>query len=164
MAWGKSKYKELGPRYSDYRGEYGVWINMKRRCYNKKSDMYPAYGGRGITVCDRWLGDDGFINFYRDMGSRPTGDDGRHFQIDRINNDAGYSPNNCRWVHPKINARNRSDSIKIAVYGDEYNLQDLCKMFGFKRTTISEAVRLGRATKEEALERAFRRKFGKEEA
>ena len=46
MAWGKSKYKELGPRYSDYRGEYRVWINMKRRCYNKKSDMYQSYGGR----------------------------------------------------------------------------------------------------------------------
>lgn len=162
MAWHTSKYKRLGEKYSDYRAEYRVWTNMKRRCLNKNSDMYEFYGSRGITVCDRWLGKDGFLHFYDDMGKRPVGEDGRSFQIDRIDNSKGYSPDNCRWVHPKVNARNRSDSIKIVLYNDEYNLQDLCRMFGFKRTTISEAIRLGRETKESALEKAFIRKFGRE--
>lgn len=67
------------------------------------------------------------------------------------------------YRHPRDNARNRSDTIKIALYGDEYVLQDICNMFGLKRTTISEAIRLGRRSKEEALEFAFIRKFRRAE-
>lgn len=161
MAWHESKYKKLGGGYTDYNAEYKVWLAMHRRCENPKCDMYRHYGGRGIEVCDRWSGEEGFVNFYSDMGKRPVGDDGRVFQIDRIDNDGGYSPSNCRWVHPKDNARNRSDSIKIELYGDEYVLQDICRMFGFKRTTISEAIRRGRETKESAVEKAFLRTFGR---
>lgn len=159
MAWAKSKYKELGVCYKDYRKEYQVWTGMKRRCMDSKNEMFFAYGKRGIKVCNRWLGEDGFLNFYKDMGKRPIGEDGRVFQIDRINNDGDYCPGNCRWVHPKVNARNRSDSIIVNILGDEYNLQDICTMFGLKRTTISEAIRLGRRTKEEAVEFAIKRKF-----
>lgn len=163
MAWRESKYKELGDRYSDYRSEYKIWHNMHERCEKKSSPMYRRYGDRGISVCPRWSGEEGFINFYNDMGARPIGEDGRVFQIDRINNDGNYEPSNCRWAHPRDNARNRSDTIKIALYGDEYVLQDICDMFGLKRTTISEAIRLGRRTKEEALEFAFIRKFRRAE-
>lgn len=159
MAWAKSKYKELGACYKDYRKEYQVWTGMKRRCMDSKNEMFFAYGKRGIKVCNRWLGEYGFLNFYKDMGKRPIGEDGRVFQIDRINNDGDYCPENCRWVHPKVNARNRSDSIIVNILGDEYNLQDICTMFGLKRTTISEAIRLGRRTKEEAVEFAIKRKF-----
>lgn len=159
MAWAKSKYKELGGCYKDYRKEYYVWTNMKERCMNPKNEMFSMYGKRGIKVCDRWLGEDGFLNFYKDMGKRPVGEDGRVFQIDRIDNDGNYEPNNCRWAHPRDNARNKRNTIKIALYGDEYVLQDICDMFGLKRTTIGEAIRLGRRSKEEALEFAFIRKF-----
>lgn len=72
-----------------------LWVGMKTRCYNKNVKIYKYYGGRGIKVCDRWHQ---FINFYEDMGDRPKG-----LQLDRINNDGDYSPENCRWVTPKEN-------------------------------------------------------------
>jgi len=69
---------------------YGSWQAMKQRCYNPKMKAYHNYGGRGITVCDRWL--DSFENFLEDMGERPAG-----MTLDRINNDGNYEPSNCKW-------------------------------------------------------------------
>lgn len=82
--------------------EYYVWSHMKARCYNPNNKKYHRYGGRGITVCDRWK--NSFLNFYEDMGDRPEGKN----QIDRINNDGNYEPTNCRWVTYAENNRNRS--------------------------------------------------------
>ena len=69
---------------------YGTWKEMKSRCYNNKHEHYSYYGQRGITVCQEWLDD--FSNFIRDMGDRPEG-----YTLDRIDNDKGYSKDNCRW-------------------------------------------------------------------
>lgn len=81
--------------------EYTVWCGMKERCYNPKTSYYYLYGGKGVTVCDRWLGEFGFRNFYEDMGKRP-----KNFLIDRINPDGNYEPSNCRWVDAETSARN----------------------------------------------------------
>lgn len=80
-------------------GLYSVWWNMIDRCTNPKNNAWKNYGGRGISVCRRWLN---IKNFVADMGPRPNG-----LTLDRINNDAGYSPKNCRWATRKEQQRNR---------------------------------------------------------
>jgi hypothetical protein len=81
---------------------YHTWYGMKKRCYNTNSINYKYYGGRGITICDRWLGVDGFKNFLEDMGQRPIGT-----SIDRINVNGNYELSNCRWATPKQQLNNR---------------------------------------------------------
>jgi len=72
-------------------GSYGAWLSMKQRCLNSNNKRYIHYGGRGITICDRWL--NSFESFFADMGVRPEG-----LTLDSINNDANYEPGNCRWA------------------------------------------------------------------
>jgi len=76
-----------------------IWMGIKARCLNPNNNAYHNYGGRGITVCEKWKD---FLGFYEDMGDRPEG-----LQIDRIDNDDGYCKENCRWVTPKENCNNR---------------------------------------------------------
>jgi hypothetical protein len=93
------------------RPEYRVYANMLRRCLCATCPQYKRYGGRGISVCDKWRGDYGFESFLLDMGSRPEGKypSGRaKFSIHRINNDGDYEPDNCKWAPGKEQCANRS--------------------------------------------------------
>lgn len=87
---------------------YGSWASMIRRCSDPSRREWRYYGGRGITVCDRWLGAAGFRNFFADMGERPPGK-----TLDRIDNDGNYEPGNCQWATPLEQLRNRRDSCVI---------------------------------------------------
>lgn len=96
--------------------EYRIWTGMKQRCGNPKEPSYSSYGGRGLTVCERW--ENSFENFFEDMGECPVG-----MSLDRIDNDKGYFPENCRWTDASTqlhNQRKRTGEGVTSIYRGVY--------------------------------------------
>jgi hypothetical protein len=121
---------------------------MKRRCINPFDSAYPNYGGRGISVCDRWMS---FENFLADMGERPPG-----LTIERIDNEQGYSPENCRWASIKEQLRNQRRNRKIEHLGVTMIMADWAEAVGIKADTL--AKRLERMGPQRALTPGLLRK------
>lgn len=88
---------------------YKSFLSMRQRCLNPNSPNYHRYGGRGISICDRWQGEKGFQNFLSDIGERPRGS-----SLDRIDTDGDYTPDNCRWATAKEQSNNRRNTNALA--------------------------------------------------
>lgn len=110
---------------------YLIWQGMKGRCYNRHDARYDRYGGRGITVCKEWLND--FSAFYAWALENGYKDD---LTIDRIDNDKGYSPENCRWATIETQSRNRSSNIKITIGNATKTLTEWCEIFEVDFSTV----------------------------
>ena len=124
-----------------------VWNAMKRRCQNPSDKAFKNYGGRGIKVCERWNKLD---NFRDDM--LPTYKEG--LQIDRIDNDGDYSPENCRWVSRKENNRNK----RTNVMWKGLCLKDWAKKAGISYNTVRKRIRSGLSI-EEAITRPVDKRY-----
>jgi len=107
----------IGGKHS---GEYNSWRHLKERCYTVTNKRYADYGGRGIKVCDRWLGKCGFNNFLEDMGRKPSP---KH-SIDRIENNGNYEKSNCRWGTEEEQNTNRRSNVWLEYNGQKKLLRD----------------------------------------
>lgn len=133
--------------YKNNPREYRSWKNMIVRCTDSRHKKYEYYGGRGIKVCDRWLGKDGLANFIKDMGARP-----QDASLDRIDPDKDYCPENCRWATRDIqsyNCRTRKHSTTIKGvhicyhHGREWFVATISRGYKQKRKwckTLEEAI------------------------
>ena len=108
---------------------------MKQRCFNPNEPNYHHYGGRGITVCERWMN---FKNFLEDMGERPEG-----MSLDRINNDGDYEPGNCRWVDQRTQLRNKRTNVFLEHEGRRMTVQDWSKETGICFSTLRRRIKMG---------------------
>lgn len=113
-------------------GVFESWSAMIQRATNCNSPHYKNYGGRGIGVCERWLN---FKNFLEDMGDRPIG-----MSLDRIDNNKGYLPDNCRWATRKQQQNNRRNNKVYTINGITKNQSQWLEHFGIKYSTFSMRV------------------------
>lgn len=120
--------------------EYTAWRRMKTRCLSKCSKDYGRYGKRGIKICDRWLGESGFQNFFADMGKKPS----PQHSIDRIDNDGDYCPENCRWATPREQANNTRRTNKLNAFGKVQSLSEWAREFKMVRATIRNRMAKGK--------------------
>lgn len=127
--------------------ELKSWDSMMRRCFDSKNGAYDKYGGRGITVCERWRQ---FENFRADMGPRPTSE----HSLDRIDNNGNYEPNNCRWATAKQQSNNRRYNRLLTFNGRTQTITQWCEETGVPYVTLNKRLRRG-----VPIERALMREY-----
>lgn len=121
--------------------EYAVWRSMLARCLNPKHYAYANYGGRGITVCERWKD---FNNFFHDMGQQPF----KGASIERVNNMRGYTKSNCTWANAAAQNRNRRSNRLLTIDGETKTLIEWAEQSGIRHNTISYRIKHGWSVKD----------------
>lgn len=114
---------------------YNIWCGIKARCLNPNTAAYPNYGGRGITLCEKWRE---FPGFYSDMGDPPP-----NGTIERVDNDRGYEPGNCRWASRAEQNRNKRGLHLLTVDGETRSMGSWAEQSGLKVGTIWQRIKNG---------------------
>ena len=134
----KEKYKERAAEHRNSKPGYRVWEGMIRRCYSEAHSAYKNYGGRGIFVCDEWKNSyEVFYSWLNQNGWK------KGLQIDRIDNNSGYFPENCRIVSPMENSNNRRTNRTLTVDGCTLTISEASRKYGIGKTTIKERLNRG---------------------
>lgn len=136
--WARERPKTVVPSRkhgNSYKCEFNIWRGMIARCFKKSTPSWEDYGGRGITVCERWLT---FENFFVDMGERPS----PQLSIDRIDNDGNYEPANCRWATRKEQGVNKRN-CGIDVCGVKRTQAECAAVIGITPQAVSARIKRG---------------------
>lgn len=119
----------------EFPAEYSCWQHIKDRCLNPRCKCFPRYGGRGITVCDRWRAS--FAAFFADVGPRP----GTGYTIERIDNEQGYEPGNCCWVPSSQQQQNTRRTRRITFNGETKSLSEWARVTGLSIGCLQRRLR-----------------------
>jgi len=123
------------------RNTYRCWSNMKNRCFSKNNKYYDRYGERGITVCSDWME---FNGFYKDMGNKPE-----NMSLDRIDNNKGYSKENCKWSNIEDQNNNRHNSLLFK----GLSISQWCRKLEMPRETVWGRIKRGWSTEDALLKK-----------
>lgn len=116
---------------------YHVWTAMKARCYNKNNKNYNRYGLRNILICEKWLNYNNFKSWSSISGYK------KGLTLDRINNDKGYSPENCRWTTMLVQSNNRKNGLYIKIKEESKTLSEWCRILGCNYSTVYTRLKAG---------------------
>ena len=111
---------------------YRIWVGMKQRCQNHNNPKFPSYGGRGITVCNRWQS---FQHFFADMGHAPPGK-----SIERKNNSLGYLPSNCIWATPRDQSNNGRHNVFLSADGKTLTMAQWARQQNLNEATLRRRI------------------------
>lgn len=124
---------------------YSIWKAMRKRCQNKNDSEYKNYGGRGIAVCEEWNTYTIFENWAKTHGYNDR------LTIERINVNGNYSPENCCWIPMSDQSKNKRNSIKFLVFGENKTVKEISKQYNVKESTFVYRVKKLHMTPEEAI-------------
>lgn len=129
---------------------YRVWIEARRRCYNPNRTAYKNYGARGIKICDEWMGENGFQNFYEwsvANGYNPNAKRGE-CTLDRIDVNGNYEPSNCRWISMKEQQNNRRNNHVVTYNGETLTVTQIAEKYKINRACLSYRLKSGKSLDE----------------
>lgn len=128
---------KLNSTISNVRAEKTAWHNAIKRCHDPNNKYFCRYGGRGIFVCDEWRKD--FDRFFKDSGPRPS----NQHSLDRIDNNDGYRPGNCRWATSTVQANNRRNSTHVTIGGVTRTVSEWARIAGISHDAFRDRVMRG---------------------